>query len=137
MTFCVCCVIFERAMSDVMSDAMNYIFNSQNSQSQPLFSPENTQRTQSAVRPSLLLARTQLEQKQKEKNERRRMKRELLRTSVEEMRQMRDELRRKRETLGKLRLRYNQLLEELLASYNEQNSHLTRIFDEYGVMPPR
>ena len=69
---------------------MNYIFQSQNSQSQPMFSqysqqPVSSQTTQfcsTTTRPSLLLARNQLEQRQKEKNERKRMKQETLRAAV-------------------------------------------------------
>ena len=102
---------------------MNYIFQSQNSQSQPLFSqysqqPPSSQTTQfcsTTTRPSLLLARNQLEQRQKEKNERKKMKHDLLKTTLQQTHVMTMKLKRKRESLHKL---------------NEQNALMMKVFDE-------
>ena len=117
---------------------MNYIFQSQNSQSQPLFSqysqqPPSSQTTQfcsTTTRPSLLLARNQLEQRQKEKNERKKMKHDLLKTTLQQTHVMTMKLKRKRESLHKLQANYHQILEELLLSYNEQNALMMKVFDE-------
>ena len=117
---------------------MNYIFQSQNSQSQPLFSqlsqqPPSSQTTQfcsTTTRPSLLLARNQLEQRQKEKNERKRMKHELLKATLSQTQTMAMKLKKKRELLQKIQSNYHSLLEELLLSYNEQNALMMKVFEE-------
>ena len=117
---------------------MNYIFQSQNSQSQPMFSqysqqPVSSQTTQfcsTTTRPSLLLARNQLEQRQKEKNERKRMKQDTLKAAVQQTQTITLKLKRKKEMLQKVQSHYHQILEELLLSYNEQNVLLMKLFDE-------
>ena len=117
---------------------MNYIFQSQNSQSQPMFSqysqqPVSSQTTKfcsTTTRPSLLLARNKLEQRQKEKNERKRMKQETLKAAVQQTQTITLKLKRKKEMLQKVQSHYHQILEELLLSYNEQNVLLMKLFDE-------
>ncbi|ELP92808.1 hypothetical protein EIN_372300 [Entamoeba invadens IP1] len=117
---------------------MNYFLSSQRSE-QPYptqqinFSQTCTQTSSQpfsqSIRPSLLMARSQLEQRQKEKEMRKNKKKEMMRALMTRTTNLCEKLEKKKERLQKLRDKQAKLAEEVLFSFNEQSAMLVNLFD--------
>ena len=83
-----------------------------------------------SMRPSLLLARNQLEQKQKEKEKRRDKKKELLNSTLEASSDLMKKIEKRKKTMERIQNEQKELSNELVANYNEQSALIVDLFDK-------